>query len=1400
MVNLSTIKLALLVILIIVFIVLAPLLKKNPTYEPFQASADGGIPTDADNPNISENGIYGEVPSSASISIFKKAEARGVTANPDALEPDGKTGEVMVTLTEIPDQPPDPQDIETQLNETVEGFLVKEGFQGALAQEAVSRGVGAAFDRSGLTGAIGSGGATAGGAAAAAVGGGAAGAVATKGTELAQAELQGRAQAKAEDKVMDLVTRKSKKVVAKAQQARKIAVRGAKRVATKISNKLSQRLGKTVIGRVLANVARKVAEIVGKKAAIAGAQGAAMSSTGIGAAVGILLSVIAAIGLTLQIAIAGVLKGDEGVCDEGWTRVSEKWPSFLDNIPLVGDIMGVLAPYICYKDSCNPDEEESAGLCYPPCRPGFKSDKLTMCWKQYPEFENNGMLHTIVNITKKTIADPGVPLDRCNADEDRVGALCYEKTPAGWTNVAGTIWQNCPAGHTDTGAFCDRTITVGVRSPSYGGCAGGYRTEPLTCFRDASCSTRECGRHRGLFGEDWGPKLCTSCQPPHSYSRSIDCGADELIGALCYPRCPAGTSRVRGVPNSCSGTFAKQSRVLAPRPLKCAPGLEQKGLLCYKPPPPGYSMPTVGINSQNCPPGAKDIGVACERESYNRGVGKPKLKLQMVKPTPPPPPPPPSHFSSYFADDPATKCFLDFSSTKALGDMAQFYYRAARINADENSDGTISFSYITKITKVVASSEQSCDILCDITTVNMNNETGKTNTSTTTSNNDRRFYFAIIDKTCSFIVTAATNMNDTAPDVKNPDNQPKDVSFVPTIDRCKDLPISLKRCQNPKAIDDMIAMYKKTQAPTVRVKSIVGAQNLTSNTCGVTWSEVTYDPSTNMESSPVNKTGIFTFTQDTSNDACAYTLQRYDPASPETTIKSLETPLTRALPLPAETTLQGCPNKCSNPAIVTKMINAFNAKPGNANRILSVRKAFTSNPLRCDVEADVYVRETKQTEVQRIRFDMAKDGNTCVFNVARVGDGSSGTFIQANTPELDSTVNTSDFIVSQAQSVLKSAETKLGGIVSQMSGFLGKSNVSFEKSLADAGQIKTLGNCAKKCSDPDVLEAIATHYNNANYPRERMNVTKKTMERVLKAATSSAKTCDLTFEEKQEQYVDLYTDAPKVNIVQKTQRFTMKQGEGCTFTVDAPVKQTEGFQTLITDGDGLPGMSRFSFVNSQSPMLTPPFSGKGCELDCTKVENMNSMRDLYSSQNIEGFQTMKARRMSSKVREAYQDFEEEVAADEGVTDWEAQEYTGDYYYEEEQPVFEEEQPVYEEEEGYYEEEQPVYEEKCECKEEEQPAFEEEPAYGASVSRTFKQVNEAFKVSPDTCEYEVRYDRSSTDEYGNVNDETDLVGYFRTTFTKDPNGCTFQASSVSQSEEPILPSVPQNRKQIINYSF
>lgn len=317
-------------------------------------------------------------------------------------------------------------------------------------------------------------------------------------------------------------------------------------------------------------------------------------------------------------------------------------------IPFLGDLFDLIGNKMCLKAGCPRDApDESAGLCYKPCDPGFKSDGAIMCYKQYPEFESNGMGHTITSITKKILMDTGKIPSRCGDGEDKSGALCYEHLD-GFTNLLGVAWQNCPAGFTDTGVRCEKLHDVGAgRIPGLNPCPPGEHDDGVSCWRTTGqvcgddCSKGWDGcRRRGLLGECWGG-CRESCSPVRVISRTaFDRGQytaphEDKIDGLNYNKCPEGMSHQPGMPYLCTASFTKQSRVMAPRSMKCerkakagiAAGAvewdEETNIagLCYGDIPKGYSRKVVGTLDQDCPPGSTDFGVGCTRQAYNRGAG-----------------------------------------------------------------------------------------------------------------------------------------------------------------------------------------------------------------------------------------------------------------------------------------------------------------------------------------------------------------------------------------------------------------------------------------------------------------------------------------------------------------------------------------------------------------------------------------------------------------------------------------------------------------------------------------------------------------------------------------------------------------------------------------------------------
>jgi thiol-disulfide isomerase/thioredoxin len=122
--------------------------------------------------------------------------------------------------------------------------------------------------------------------------------------------------------------------------------------------------------------------------------------------------------------------------------------------------------------------------------------------------------------------------------EEKYGPLVGGKLkdcPPGWRNDGLTCVENCRPDEFDDGLTCRKKCEPGFiddgltcRKPitsSIDPCPDGSQDVAGTCWGDVrqdciddcfkhpapGCRTYECGRLKGAFGEDWGPKLCTDC-------------------------------------------------------------------------------------------------------------------------------------------------------------------------------------------------------------------------------------------------------------------------------------------------------------------------------------------------------------------------------------------------------------------------------------------------------------------------------------------------------------------------------------------------------------------------------------------------------------------------------------------------------------------------------------------------------------------------------------------------------------------------------------------------------------------------------------------------------------------------------------------------------------------------
>jgi len=301
-------------------------------------------------------------------------------------------------------------------------------------------------------------------------------------------------------------------------------------------------------------------------------------------------------------------------------------------------------------DSCPSGYTKRGAVCYQNCPANgtdgsyWETDGTYGCYKRPNKWPGNT---TTTHLQHDTKYSPAKPIDSCPTNKEKDGALCYDKCNTGYTGIGPVCWKvGCESGYRDDGAFCTRDIytyakncTTNTRDKCWGakvydGCPGGYRTEPVTCFRDAKCSTRwdgccwttrACSPYGGCSDTCWGcPK--TDCTSPHSMTRPShwsDCAwTTKEVYTTCSP-CNSGYTDGGVFCTRPQHTYAKPSygRGVG-TPLICAPGREMRGALCYDN-CNVYNNGTTTYERRNdnlefcstaCPSGFTNIGIGgCQR-------------------------------------------------------------------------------------------------------------------------------------------------------------------------------------------------------------------------------------------------------------------------------------------------------------------------------------------------------------------------------------------------------------------------------------------------------------------------------------------------------------------------------------------------------------------------------------------------------------------------------------------------------------------------------------------------------------------------------------------------------------------------------------------------------------------
>jgi len=418
---------------------------------------------------------------------------------------------------------------------------------------------------------------------------------------------------------------------AAAEAAEKVARETAERLAKEGAEKAAQEAAQAAAKAAAVKSARIAAQ-ASKTAATAakGARAATLLTKLKGSPFDLIITIIAQV----LIAVLDINPESFEGCRDGEFDLSSlpDWAqAIISSVPFAGSLFDLFAPVLCFKGGCDDGYENQNGLCYPPAQPGWNCEAF-LCYKQYPEWEANGMLHTPQLVVKNTLMDTGTVPTEQPAGTVKSGELFYKDPGPDYDVVAGVAYERCRDGFTDTGLRCEDIRGGGVGTvPPMKGCPEGYRDDGLTCFKDLTCRTW-CDGDRDLFGNCYAWNLKTECSGPEligKLSQGCD-GGKESVDGLCYEPCPAGYSRVPGAPNICSRSYAKATFIIPPQSGECPADKELIAGLCYaKDIPAGYSRKVLGTLDQTCPPGAKDAGGVCLRETYERGAGKVPLNIKL---------------------------------------------------------------------------------------------------------------------------------------------------------------------------------------------------------------------------------------------------------------------------------------------------------------------------------------------------------------------------------------------------------------------------------------------------------------------------------------------------------------------------------------------------------------------------------------------------------------------------------------------------------------------------------------------------------------------------------------------------------------------------------------------------
>ena len=273
------------------------------------------------------------------------------------------------------------------------------------------------------------------------------------------AAIAAKAEAKAAAKAAQVAEQKAAQVAA--TKAAQVAEQKAAQIAASKAAQVAERKAAALAvakAEMLAAKAARSAVIAAKATRATALIGKALAGPGV------VFSIIFTVLAQSLIALLDLRPGSFEACASGEFDLSTlpNWAqAIIGGIPFAGDVFDLFSGVLCFHGGCGDGEENQNGLCYKKPLPGFKCESF-LCYKQYPEFENNGMLHTFAHVTKKIAMDTGTIPDTPPPGTVKSGLLYYKDPGPDYNVVAGVAWEKCKPGMTDTLTRCEDVYGNGI--------------------------------------------------------------------------------------------------------------------------------------------------------------------------------------------------------------------------------------------------------------------------------------------------------------------------------------------------------------------------------------------------------------------------------------------------------------------------------------------------------------------------------------------------------------------------------------------------------------------------------------------------------------------------------------------------------------------------------------------------------------------------------------------------------------------------------------------------------------------------------------------------------------------------------------------------------------------------